>query len=293
MNLIVYILIYPIVWFISILPFRALYFISDFIYLIIYYIIGYRKKIVLDNLKIALPEKSEKELERLSKTFYHHFTDILMEMVKSFTISKKQLAEHCIYTNLDLLDELQKDGKSIILVASHYGNWEWLFGLSSFINYKCYTAYTSVSNKYFNRKVLKSRGRFGYTLKQTGRLIAEIDDNYINNVQSMYGLISDQSPILKKTIYWSHFLGIKVPVHTGAEILAKKYDLNLVFLETKKIKRGYYENTFRLITKEPTKFPDFELTDILHRKIEKQILNQPEYYFWTHNRFKHKDKAPE
>lgn len=293
MNLIVYILIYPIVWFISILPFRALYFISDFIYLIIYYIIGYRKKIVLDNLKIALPEKSEKELERLSKTFYHHFTDILMEMVKSFTISKKQLAEHCIYTNLDLLDELQKDGKSIILVASHYGNWEWLFGLSSFINYKCYTAYTSVSNKYFNRKVLKSRGRFGYTLKQTGRLIAEIDDNYINNVQSMYGLISDQSPILKKTIYWSHFLGIKVPVHTGAEILAKKYDLNLVFLETKKIKRGYYENTFRLITKEPTKFPDFELTDILNRKIEKQILNQPEYYFWTHNRFKHKDKAPE
>lgn len=293
MNLIVYILIYPIVWFISILPFRALYFISDFIYLIIYYIIGYRKKIVLDNLKIALPEKSEKELERLSKTFYHHFTDILIEMVKSFTISKKQLAEHCIYTNLDLLDELQKDGKSIILVASHYGNWEWLFGLSSFINYKCYTAYTSVSNKYFNRKVLKSRGRFGYTLKQTGRLIAEIDDNYINNVQSMYGLISDQSPILKKTIYWSHFLGIKVPVHTGAEILAKKYDLNLVFLETKKIKRGYYENTFRLITKEPTKFPDFELTDILHRKIEKQILNQPEYYFWTHNRFKHKDKAPE
>lgn len=293
MNLIVYILIYPIVWFISILPFRALYFISDFIYLIIYYIIGYRKKIVLDNLKIALPEKSEKELERLSKTFYHHFTDILIEMVKSFTISKKQLAEHCIYTNLDLLDELQKDGKSIILVASHYGNWEWLFGLSSFINYKCYTAYTSVSNKYFNRKVLKSRGRFGYTLKQTGRLIAEIDDNYINNVQSMYGLISDQSPTLKKTIYWSHFLGIKVPVHTGAEILAKKYNLNLVFLETKKIKRGYYENTFRLITKEPTKFPDFELTDILHRKIEKQILNQPEYYFWTHNRFKHKDKAPE
>lgn len=293
MNLIVYILIYPIVWFISILPFRALYFISDFIYLIIYYIIGYRKKIVLDNLKIALPEKSEKELERLSKTFYHHFTDILIEMVKSFTISKKQLAEHCIYTNLDLLDELQKDGKSIILVASHYGNWEWLFGLSSFINYKCYTAYTSVSNKYFNRKVLKSRGRFGYTLKQTGRLIAEIDDNYINNVQSMYGLISDQSPILKKTIYWSHFLGIKVPVHTGAEMLAKKYDLNLVFLETKKIKRGYYENTFRLITKEPTKFPDFELTDILNRKIEKQILNQPEYYFWTHNRFKHKDKAPE
>jgi len=213
-------------------------------------------------------------------------------MIKSFTISKKQLAKHCVYTNLKLLNELQKDGKSFILVASHYGNWEWLFGLSSYINYKCYTAYTQVSNKYFNQKILKSRRRFGYTLKQTARIIAEIDYNFKNNIQSMYGLISDQSPQLKKAHYWSHFLGIKVPVHTGAEMLAKKYDLNLVLIETKKVRRGYYENTFSLITKEPNKFSDFELTDLFHNKIEKQIRAQPEYYFWTHKRFKHKDKAP-
>ncbi len=292
MDLLIYILVYPIIWLLSILPFKILYILSDIIYAIIYYVIGYRKKIVMGNLKLVFPEKSSEELKKIGKKFYHHFVDIFIEMVKSFTISKEQLAKHCAYTNLELLDELQKDGKSIIMVGTHHGNYEWLFGLSSYINYKCYTAYTRVNNKYFNRKVLKSRGRFGYTLKQTARIIAEIDYNYNNNVQSMYGLITDQSPTLKKTVYWSHFLGIKVPVHTGAEFLAKKYNLSLVFIDTKKIKRGHYENTFRLITKEPTKFPDFELTDIIHRKIEKLIRNQPEYYFWTHNRFKHKDKAP-
>ncbi len=292
MSFVIYILVYPIIWILSILPFRILYFLSDIIYLIIYYLIGYRKKIVFGNLKLAFPEKSNQELFKIRKKFYHHFVDIFIEMIKSFTISKKQLAKHCSYPNLDVLNDLQKDGKSIILIGSHYGNWEWLFGLSSFTDYKCYTAYTKVSNKYFNRKILKSRGQFGFSLKQTARIIVEIDDNFKNNVQSMYGLISDQSPQLKKAIYWNHFLGVNVPLHTGAEMLAKKHNLSLVLILTKKIKRGYYENSFKVITKEPNKFPDFELTDIFHKEIEKQIRSQPEYYFWTHKRFKHKNKAP-
>lgn len=292
MNLFIYILFYPLIWLISILPFRILYLLSDGIYLLIYYVIGYRKKVVLSNLTLAFPKKSTKELLKIRKNFFHHFVDIFIEMIKSFTISKNQLAKRCTYTNLDLLHNLQKDGKSIILVGSHYANWEWLFGLSSYINYKCYTAYTKVSNKYFNRKILKSRSKFGYTLKQTGRILTEIDYNHKNNIQSMFGLISDQSPQLKKAFYWNNFLGVKVPIHTGAEMLAKKYDLNLVLIETKKIKRGHYENTFSLISNETKNIPDFELTDMFLEKMEAQIRKQPEYYFWTHKRFKHKDKAP-
>ena len=292
MSLLIYILVYPLIWILSILPFKILYFLSDLIFLIIYYVIGYRKKIVLDNLRLAFPEKTNQELINISKKFYHHFVDIFIEMIKSFTISKKLLKKHCSYPNLDVLNDLQKEGKSIILVGSHYGNWEWLFGLSSFTDFKCYTAYTKVSNKYFNRKILKSRKRFGFSLKPTARIIVEIDNNIKNNVQSIYGLISDQSPQLKKAIYWNHFLGVKVPVHTGAEMLAKKHNLSLVLISTKKIKRGHYENSFSVITKEPNKFPDFELTDMFHDEIEKQIREQPEYYFWTHKRFKHKDKAP-
>ena len=128
--------------------------------------------------------------------------------------------------------------------------------------------------------------------KPTSFIISEIDKNSKENIQSLYGLLSDQSPQLKKTFYWNDFLGVKVPIHTGAEMLAKKYDLNIVFMQVKKVKRGYYETTFSLIANDANKYSDYELTDIFLEKVEKQIKEQPEFYFWTHKRFKHKDKAP-
>ncbi len=292
MNLIVYILVYPIIWLISILPFKILYFISDFLYVIIYYVIGYRKKVVYNNLKLAFPEKTNEEIIQISKKFYSHFVDIFMEMIKSFTISKKALDKHYKYTNLTFLNELYKDGKSVILTGAHYANWEWILGLDPYISYKTYGAFTKLNNPYFNKKILKSRSRFGVNLVPTSKTISEIDSNEKNKIQSMYGLLSDQSPQLKKTFYWNHFLGIKVPIHTGTEMLAKKYDMNVVLFETKKIKRGYYETTFSLITNNALKYPNYELTDVFLEKIEQLIRKQPQYYFWTHKRFKHKDKAP-
>lgn len=293
MQLLVYILVYPIIWLISILPFRVLYIKSSFISFIFYYIIGYRKKMVLDNLKIAFPEKSGKELKSIRRKFYRHFVDVFMEMIKSFTISKKTLDKHYKYTNIELFDELYKDEKSIILVGSHYANWEWIIGLSGHIKYKGYAAFTKVSNKYFNEKVLKSREKFGIKFIKTSAIISTMDKNYTENIQSIYGLLSDQSPQLKKTHYWSEFFGVKVPIHTGAEMLAKKYNMNVVYIHTKKVKRGYYETTFELITDDVKKYSDYDLSDVFLRKIEQQILQKPEHYFWTHNRFKHKDKYEE
>lgn len=292
MNLLIYILVYPLIWFISKLPFRVLYTISDFFYFLIFYVIRYRKKVVLENLKLAFPEKSMEELFKIRKKFYSHFVDIFCEMIKSFTISQKELAKHCVYPNIDLLNDLYEDGKSIVLIGSHYGNWEWLFGLSGEIKYKSYTAFTRVSNHYFNNKILKSRGRFGFGLEQTSKIISRIDYNVKNNIQSMFGLLSDQSPQFKKAFYWNEFLGVRVPIHTGAEMLAKKYDMSLVYIETTKVRRGYYESNFTILTKNPNEHPDYELTDIFLEKVEQQIRKQPEYYFWTHKRFKHSDKEP-
>ncbi|RXP52293.1 lipid A biosynthesis acyltransferase [Lutibacter sp. HS1-25] len=290
MNLFIFYLVYPFIWLISILPFRLLYIISDFIYTILYYVIGYRKKVVLNNLKLAFPEKSEKELFKIRKEFYHHFVDVFMEMVKTFTISKRELDKHYKYTNIELVQELKKDGKSVILISAHYANWEWIIGMNAFINYNAYAAFTKVSNPYFNNKILKTREKFGVTLKQSSKILPTIYDNYKKNIQSIYGLLSDQSPQLKKGVYWTEFLGVKVPVHTGGESLAKKYNMNIVFLDTRKIKRGYYETTLSLITDNANNHPDFELTDLYLRKVEAQIKAQPAYYFWTHRRFKHKDK---
>lgn len=292
MNLIVYILVYPIIWFLSILPFRILYLISDGVFFLLYYIIGYRKNVVYDNLKLAFPKKSETELLAIRKKFYHHFVDVFIEMIKSFTISEKEIIKRYKYLNIDLIENLQKDNKSVILLGSHYANWEWMISLSLFINYKSYAAFTKIGNPYFNKSILKSRSRFGVILKESSKISAEIRLNLKNNSQAMYGLLSDQSPQIHKTHYWGSFLGIKVPVHTGTENLAKKHDLNVIVMTTKKIKRGYYENTFSLITTEPKKYADYEITDIYLRKLEAQIYEEPAYYFWTHKRFKHKDKAP-
>ncbi|MHB1146808.1 MAG: lysophospholipid acyltransferase family protein [Lutibacter sp.] len=292
MNFIVYILVYPIIWLISLLPFRILYGISDSVYLLIYYIVGYRKKVVFNNLKLVFPEKSETEITEVSKKFYRHFVDVFIEMIKSFTVTKEEVYKRYKFTNLEFFKELYKDGKSVILTGPHYANWEWIMSLDSFVKYKGYAAFTKVENPYFNDKVLKSRAKFGTDLILTSKLISEIKHNQKNDIQAMYGLLSDQSPQLSKTFYWREFFGVKVPIHTGAEMLAKRYDMNMVYIETKKIKRGYYETSFSLITNEASKFPDYELTDIFLEKVEKQVRTQPEYYFWTHKRFKHRDKAP-
>lgn len=292
MNLILYALIYPIIWFISILPFRILYFISDIIFVILFYIVGYRKKIVLSNLQLSFPKKSIEELLIIRKKFYSHFVDVFIEMIKTFTVSNKEIYARYSFTNIDFFTELYKDGKSVILVGSHYANWEWIMSLDSFVNYKGYAAFTKINNRYFNNKVLKSRAKFGTNLIQTSQIVAEIKNNHKNNIQAAYGLLSDQSPQLKKTFYWGNFLGNKVPIHTGAEMLAKKHDMNLVFIDTKKIKRGYYETTFSLICDNANNIADYKLTDVFLEKVEKKIREQPEYYLWTHNRFKHKDKAP-
>ncbi|SNR72874.1 KDO2-lipid IV(A) lauroyltransferase [Lutibacter agarilyticus] len=292
MNLFVYTLAYPFIWILSILPFRVLYIISDFIYLILYYVIGYRKKVVLNNLKLTFPEKSIEELLIIRKKFYKHFVDVFIEMIKTFTASKELIYKHYTFTNIDFLNDLYKDGKSIILVGPHYANWEWIMSLDSFVKYKGYAAYSKIGNKYFNNKILKSRAKFGTTMLPTSNIVSEIIYNSQNNIQAAYGLLSDQSPQLNKTHYWSTFFNVKVPIHTGAEMLVKKYNMNMVFIETKKVKRGYYETSFSLVQEKSTKNSAYGLTDNFLKKVENHVYKQPEYYLWTHKRFKHKDKVP-
>ena len=292
MDLLVYALVYPFIWLFSILPFKILYLISDGIYFILFYVVGYRKKVVLSNLELVFPEKSTDELLKIRKKFYKHFVDVFIEMLKTFTVSKEAIHKRYTFTNIDFLNELYKDGKSLILVGPHYANWEWIMSLDTYVKYKGYAAYKKINNTYFNNKILESRAKFGTHLLQTTHIISEIINNKKNNIQAAYGLLSDQSPQLKKSFYWSEFLNIKVPIHTGAEMLAKKYDLNMVFIDTKKTKRGHYSTTFSLINEEDRNYADYELTDIFLRKVEEKIRAVPEYYLWTHKRFKHKDKAP-
>lgn len=291
-QLLTFILVYPLIWLLSILPFRILYFISDLAYLLVYYIIGYRKKTVSGNLKIAFPEKTDKEINQLAKKFYKHFTDIFAEMIKSFTISKKGMMKRYTFKNTEILHELQEQGRSAILLGFHYANWEWIFNLNLQIKYTGIAVYKRIRNKYFDKKVRQTRGRFNTLLVPTKEIFSIIKEHKKNNLLVLYGFLGDQSPKPKKLHYWSHFFDAYVPIHTGVETLAKKHDLPIVFFNVKKLKRGYYEATFELLTDMPTSFPDYELTDTYLRKVEAHVKEAPEYYFWTHKRFKHKDKTP-
>jgi KDO2-lipid IV(A) lauroyltransferase len=268
------------------MPFWILYRISDFIFFILYYGIGYRKKLVLNNLKSFYPDKSEGELLQIRRSFYRHFVDIFIEMIKTFTISPQELDRRFVVTNNKVMLDLEKKGKSVIFNACHYANWEWTIKIGQGTSFKRYGVYARIRNEVFSNTVLKSRERFGMNLlrkTETPKIIAR---NKVNNVLSAYGFLSDQSPQLKKSFFWTTFLGQRVPVIVGAETLIKKFDLALVFVNIKKVKRGYYEATFELITENPNSYKNYELTELYLKKCEAQIRKQPEYYFWTHNRLK-------
>lgn len=293
MNLIFFCLTYPFIWLLSRLPMRVLYIISDFFYILIYHVFGYRKKVIIQNLAYAFPKKTDKERQLIAKNFYKHFTDIVVESLKSFSISEKQILKRYKYKNPELVNKFAKEGKSIALVGAHLANWEWSFSLPLVLNMTVFGAYNKLRNETFEKTIKENRQKFGVIGSKTTDFIKSIDENYKNKIQGAYILLSDQSPLIKKTFYWANFFNIKVPVHTGAEMIAKKYNLVVINYRAKKIKRGYYEIDFEVISENPREFKDYEITDKFLRLTEKNISEQPEFYLWSHKRFKHKNRYKE
>ena len=288
MQLLAYILIYPILWIVSMLPFRILYFVSDLLYILMYYVIGYRKNAVKENLNLVFPNKSEAELRIVLKKFYHHLCDMVVESIKSMNISIDSMKSRYKFNNLDIITGYEKQNKSIILMCAHYGSWEWIFILQTYTTHRSYAIYKRLQNKYFDRLVKSIRARYNSYLITTKETFSVMEEAKKNGVLSMSGFASDQSPKIDKARYWADFMGINVPVHTGAEALAKKLDMPVVFFSVKRIKRGYYEATFQTLAEKPKSFNDYEITDRYLKLVEAQINEAPEYYLWTHKRWKHR-----
>ena len=288
MNLLVYIILYPLIWIISKSSFRLIYLFSDFLYLILYHVISYRKKLVRKNLALALPEKTFLERKIIEKKYYKHLSDLFLESFKSLNISEVDIKKRYSFKNIELLDELYKKKKNIILMGGHYASWEWFFIIDRLTDYRINAIYKKLSNKYFDSLIKKIRSKYNGNLISTKNTFKEILKNTKLKGLNIYGFASDQSPKKNKATYWNNFLNNFVPFHTGAEIIAKKYDMAVVYMNVEKVKRGYYLASFELITDKPKKYKDFKITEDFIKLLENQVFKAPEYYTWTHNRFKHR-----
>lgn len=288
MQFLVYILAYPFLWLISILPFRIFYWLSDFVYFLVYHVIGYRRKTVRENLALTLPHLSVAERKEIEKKFYQHMCDMFLEMIKTMSITPEEMEKRFTITNMDLFHEYENKGKSVVLVASHYASWEWLLTLNKRMLFNGVGVYKKIANPYFDKLVRKIRGKYDAELVETKKAIPLMAQNQRDGILSLYGLASDQSPKLDRIFHSMKFMGIEVPVHTGAEMLAKKYDLSVIFIKVKKVGRGYYEATIIPIADNPKEYENFDITEKYLREVEKQIYEAPEYYLWTHKRWKHR-----
>jgi len=264
MQFLVYIIVYPFLWLISILPFRLLYVVSDITYVFIYHIIGYRKKVVTSNLRLALPDKSEDEIALIRKKFYHHLCDMIFEAIKSITISENAMKKRYVFTNLEEIYELEKENKSIICFMGHYASWEWVFILQKHVNHKGYAVYKRIRNKYFDALVKRIRAKYNSHLITTKETFPTLIRARKDNKLTFNGFVFDQSPKSHKALHWKEFMGVKVPIQAK-------------FLD---------------VIKNPKDFNNFEITDNALKRVEEQIYEVPEFYLWTHKRWKHKEKAP-
>jgi len=273
----------------------VLYFFSDIFYVIAYKMIGYRLKVVRSNIEGSFPDKSVKELRQLEREFYHHFSDYIVETIKLAHISLEEVQRRAWLKNPELVDQLMNEGHTCcILLMGHYGNWEWFSASSSrFEDSRIYQIYRPLTNKIFDKLFIDLRtefGSFGIKKNDTVRDIIKLKQE---KTRSVVIFLADQTPSPANIHYWTNFLNQDTPMLTGAERIARKLNLPVIFLDTKKIKRGYYTVDMELITSSPKETPEFWITEQYSRKLEHCILRNPAYWLWTHKRWKYQRQEQE
>ncbi|MFC2086635.1 lysophospholipid acyltransferase family protein [Bacteroidota bacterium] len=286
-KIVFYGIIYPLILFAALFPMWLNYRISDALFLLAYYIVGYRKKVVYKNLYNAFPEKSEYERKIIAKKFYRHFCDFIVESVALFHISKKTINRMYVYKNLHIIHDLYKKEKSFIIVCGHYGNWEYMANLALFCNYKLYALYKKLHNKYLDNYIKKSREKFGLTLVDKNQVLKLYIHLKEKNEISGTLFLGDQTPANYKRNHWMTFLNQPTLVYTGTEKLAKKYDLAIVFFDIQKMKRGLYHIFIYLLYENPGETGENEITEGHTRFLEGIIKKRPEFWLWSHRRWKH------
>lgn len=279
-----YYFLYPFLYLLSLLPWRIIYLLSDFFYLLVYYIIGYRKKVVAANLLIAFPDKTISERKKIEREFYHQLIDTFLEMIKMISITREEM-EKRFRCNYELVNNLYESGQNVQIHGGHFFNWEYVnLAYGANLNYPFLGVYAPLSNKAFDRIILNMRSRFKSIMIST----AEFRTKFRQYASERYALAlaADQNPRTMHNAYWLSFMGKLTPFVTGPESGAKQKNTAIVFASFYPVKRGYYQSDLLLYTTKPNEIPPGKITLDYKSFIEREIRKRPANYLWSHRRWK-------
>ncbi len=287
MQAISFYLAYPFIYMIACLPFWALYKVSDFLYFFVN-LSGYRKTVVIKNLRNSFPEKNENEIEILCRAYYRYLCDLILETFKTLRMSDAETLERCVFNKQAWLTKLYEENKSIIIVMGHYGNWEWA-GPSFTLNtlYQLVVIYRPLSNSYFENMMVGMRTRFGTRITPVDKTLRDMVANRHKITATAF--IADQTATAKNA-YWTTFLHQDTAVFVGPEKLAKRFNYPVVYMNVKCKRRGFYEVTPELLFENPDTTAEDEISEKFTNRLEEEIILDPTYWLWSHKRWKHKRK---
>ncbi len=286
MSAILYYLALPFLYLVSYLPFRVLYLLSDLLYILIYKVFGYRKKVVTENLKKSFPKKTPDEIEKIRSDFYRYLCDLSLETIKTLSISPSAIKKHFKSGDLSAFEHYYKKEQSVIMVMGHLGSWEMGGAYFSLLPiHQLYVIYHPLANEHFDRLLYRMRTRSGtklYAMKDTFR-------GMIKNRKEVTAtaFIADQTPS-PDNAHWMTFLNQDTAVFKGTETIARKLDYPVIYLSVIREKRGQYRLHSELLVEHPQELSESELTEMHTKRLEQDIINYPETWLWSHRRWKHK-----
>ncbi|MFW5887137.1 MAG: lysophospholipid acyltransferase family protein [Bacteroidota bacterium] len=283
-----YYLLMSISWIFSLLPLRGLYIFSDIAYFLVYHVVKYRKRTVYVNLSKSFPEKHPSELLKIEKNFYRFFCDSFFENLTLPFLSPRKVAKRFVYKNPEILEPYFQNKQGIILVMSHYANWEMTYQIPKHIKHEVFAAYKPLSNKGMDKFFTHTRERFGVKTVAMKNIARRFLQNIQDGLPTLVMMLSDQRPDRENVRYWTTFLDQDTPVLLGVEKLGTKFNLPVFFLDNRRTKRGYYEATFKLINDTPRNTREFEITENHIKYLEEVIKQDPAHWLWSHRRWKHR-----
>jgi Kdo2-lipid IVA lauroyltransferase/acyltransferase len=290
MNYLIYLVFRAFIFLFRFIPFRLLFGFADLIFYLVYYLIGYRKQVVFENLRNSFPEKSASEIERIAKAFYHHFADMLIESLKAFTMTEEAVIRRYRFSNMEVVDGLCRQGRPIICIAGHYGNWEWAgIAAGSQMLHKPVGFYKPLSNIYIDRYIQKTRVQGRSKLASIVKTAETFKTDW--GEPAAFYMVADQSPSSTRLAYWVNFLNQDTAVLHGPEKYARIHNMPVVFVSANKVKRGFYSVDFTVLEGQPGQTKTGEITQRFMHMLEEVIKANPEYYLWSHRRWKLK-RAP-